>query len=184
MVACEVQVEEAGGEEQQVVAHGGLGGCGLDNSDGSDSDGDATAGGVGRAGTAGASSLWVCPASSSGVKMATCMKDTAREGGLLCSSGSNVVGVGSGDGWSGNEAVGLAAGVEVQEEDDEDSLCGVCFAARVAVAPAGCGHGVCSGCAEQLCKGITRRPLRCPFCRGVVSGLVAHGSQQGVCSSS
>ncbi|GIL63091.1 hypothetical protein Vafri_17065 [Volvox africanus] len=61
---------------------------------------------------------------------------------------------------------------EKQEEEDEGSQCEVCFAARVAVSPAGCHHGLCGQCAEQLCSGVTRRPLNCPFCRRVVSGFV------------
>ncbi|GLI70387.1 hypothetical protein VaNZ11_015168 [Volvox africanus] len=62
---------------------------------------------------------------------------------------------------------------EAEEEEKEDgSQCEVCFAARVVVSPAGCHHGLCGRCAEQLCSGVTRRPLNCPFCRRVVSGFV------------
>ncbi|GIL88465.1 hypothetical protein Vretimale_15376 [Volvox reticuliferus] len=68
---------------------------------------------------------------------------------------------------------------KLEGEEEDGSQCEVCFAARVAVSPAGCRHGLCVGCAEQLCSGVTRRPLHCPFCRGVVSGFVRISEQQG-----
>ncbi|GLC33386.1 hypothetical protein PLESTM_000055700 [Pleodorina starrii] len=65
--------------------------------------------------------------------------------------------------------------------DDEAAgppLCGVCFVEREAVAPVGCGHGVCGRCAGQMCRvelasRSRPRPLLCPFCRREVAGFVA-----------
>ncbi|GFR45853.1 hypothetical protein Agub_g7186 [Astrephomene gubernaculifera] len=65
---------------------------------------------------------------------------------------------------------------KVQEADDEDNLCGVCFASSMEVAPAGCGHGVCLACASELSRGLLAgprpKPLLCPFCRQGVAGFV------------
>ncbi|KXZ43049.1 hypothetical protein GPECTOR_105g103 [Gonium pectorale] len=72
--------------------------------------------------------------------------------------------------------------LQPQEADDEEGLCGLCFAGREEVAPGtaaagGCGHAVCSACAEALARGLvgsTRpHPLACPFCRREVRGFVA-----------
>ncbi|GLC68567.1 hypothetical protein PLESTF_000709500 [Pleodorina starrii] len=75
-------------------------------------------------------------------------------------------------------AAAAAAKAADEEDEDEDLQCEVCFAARVAVAPAGCRHGLCGDCAEQLCQGVARRPLHCPFCRGVVTGFVKFAPQR------
>ncbi|GLC68568.1 hypothetical protein PLESTF_000709600 [Pleodorina starrii] len=79
-------------------------------------------------------------------------------------------------------AAGHGGGSDVEaaadEDEDDDLQCEVCFAARVAVAPAGCRHGLCGDCAEQLCQGVARRPLHCPFCRGVVTGFVRFAPQR------
>lgn len=50
--------------------------------------------------------------------------------------------------------------------------CDVCFARRQEVASSVCGHGVCCACAEALCRAMGQEPLRCPFCRQVVTGFV------------
>ncbi len=58
------------------------------------------------------------------------------------------------------------------EDEDEDSLCGVCLSEKREVAPSVCGHGLCVDCARELCKGVARKPLACPFCRQAVANFV------------
>ncbi|KXZ45391.1 hypothetical protein GPECTOR_55g297 [Gonium pectorale] len=69
-----------------------------------------------------------------------------------------------------------SAATQYMEGAEEDGLCGLCFAAREAVAPAGCGHAVCGSCAEALACGLVGasrpHPLACPFCRGQVRAFV------------
>ncbi|KAG2483715.1 hypothetical protein HYH03_017433 [Edaphochlamys debaryana] len=72
-----------------------------------------------------------------------------------------------------------------QDGGEDDGLCGVCFAEREQVAPAGCRHGLCGRCAAELCRGMQTarggrpRPLGCPFCRREVSAFVAVASEPG-----
>ncbi|KXZ53621.1 hypothetical protein GPECTOR_6g538 [Gonium pectorale] len=41
------------------------------------------------------------------------------------------------------------------------------------VAPPACGHGLCTGCARELCRSMrNNQPLLCPFCRRPVAGFV------------
>ncbi|KAG2428433.1 hypothetical protein HXX76_011553 [Chlamydomonas incerta] len=72
---------------------------------------------------------------------------------------------------------------EGAEEEDEDALCGVCFAEPKQVAPTGCGHGLCRGCAAALSRGLAaasgkdgRKPVLCPFCRGGIAGFTAYSA--------
>lgn len=60
-----------------------------------------------------------------------------------------------------------------------DAACGVCWDARSSVCVAGCGHGLCGGCAHTLVAEIRKRPLACPFCRGLVRGFVPLGCADG-----
>ncbi|GLC50387.1 hypothetical protein PLESTB_000373500 [Pleodorina starrii] len=94
-----------------------------------------------------------------------------RRGNTGCSGGSSS----SNDNSTASRGSGTTAAAAAAGDDEDDaSQCGVCFAARVAVAPAGCSHGLCGSCAERLCRGLARRPLQCPFCRRVVTAFVAH----------
>ena len=75
------------------------------------------------------------------------------------------------------------AAAEDAEEEDEDALCGVCFAEPKQVAPTGCGHGLCRGCAAALSRGLAaasgkdgRKPVLCPFCRRGVAGFTAYAA--------
>ncbi|EFJ40568.1 hypothetical protein VOLCADRAFT_99616 [Volvox carteri f. nagariensis] len=79
----------------------------------------------------------------------------------------------------------VAEAVEEEEEEAEEVFCGVCFVEREAVAPAGCGHGVCGRCAERMCRmalgpGSSKppRPLLCPFCRREVTGFVGLAARE------
>ncbi|PNW78288.1 hypothetical protein CHLRE_09g403500v5 [Chlamydomonas reinhardtii] len=75
------------------------------------------------------------------------------------------------------------AAAEDAEEEDEDALCGVCFAEPKQVAPTSCGHGLCRGCAAALSRGLAaasgkdgRKPVLCPFCRRGVAGFTAYAA--------
>ncbi|KXZ52983.1 hypothetical protein GPECTOR_8g354 [Gonium pectorale] len=79
-----------------------------------------------------------------------------------------------------------AANIVGTDVDEDEGMCGVCFAAPEQVAPVGCRHGLCAGCAGELCRALggvgggclaaATRPLRCPFCRGPVAAFVAHAA--------
>ncbi|GIL90643.1 hypothetical protein Vretimale_15722 [Volvox reticuliferus] len=59
-----------------------------------------------------------------------------------------------------------------EDHEGEGVQCGVCLEVPMTVMPASCGHGICGGCAEQLCAGLQNKPLPCPFCRRLVSAFV------------
>jgi hypothetical protein len=65
----------------------------------------------------------------------------------------------------------------VKDVEEDSGVCGVCWSAEAEVAAAGCGHAVCSSCAVRLVEGVKKRPLACPFCRGVVAGFVPVAQQ-------
>ncbi len=82
-----------------------------------------------------------------------------------------------GGGKAGGAAAGAGVGVrgcsDGDDDDDDEGLCGVCYSNAESVAPAGCGHGLCGPCAQELCRGMAAgKPLLCPFCRQVVGDFV------------
>ncbi|GLC34415.1 hypothetical protein PLESTB_000731000 [Pleodorina starrii] len=70
------------------------------------------------------------------------------------------------------DADGCGGGGSGGDGDGDRSTCSVCYARPEAVAPAGCGHGLCAACARELCHGLTSRPLPCPFCRRPITDFV------------
>ncbi|KAG2426063.1 hypothetical protein HXX76_013251 [Chlamydomonas incerta] len=84
--------------------------------------------------------------------------------------GSSSVGGRSGPKPSSASDSGGSSGVESESEQ-----CCICADDVCTVRSSGCSHGVCSGCAKQLCKQVSAKlaPLRCPFCRDVVNGFVS-----------
>ncbi|KAG2434494.1 hypothetical protein HYH02_012320 [Chlamydomonas schloesseri] len=57
---------------------------------------------------------------------------------------------------------------------ESEEQCCICMAEVCTVRSSNCTHGVCAGCAKQLCKQVSAKlaPLRCPFCRDVVKSFV------------
>ncbi|EFJ40583.1 hypothetical protein VOLCADRAFT_99615 [Volvox carteri f. nagariensis] len=85
----------------------------------------------------------------------------------------------------GGERRTFEEAVAEEEEESEEVFCGVCFVEREAVAPAGCGHGLCGRCAERMCRmalgpssSKPPRPLLCPFCRREVTGFVGLAARE------
>ncbi|GFR44118.1 hypothetical protein Agub_g5281, partial [Astrephomene gubernaculifera] len=68
---------------------------------------------------------------------------------------------------------------DVDDEEEDDGICSVCFARPEAAAPATCHHGICSVCAGELCRAVSSRPLLCPFCRQPVTDFVRVAAPAG-----
>lgn len=55
--------------------------------------------------------------------------------------------------------------------DATPESCPICMDAAVRVAVGGCGHGLCFGCARQLCRAREHTVPACPFCRQPIEGF-------------
>ncbi|PNW78979.1 hypothetical protein CHLRE_09g396549v5 [Chlamydomonas reinhardtii] len=114
-----------------------------------------------------------CSRSSSGRSSAggsSCASPTGSSCSVSSRSSSNG---GSTSADSRHSSKLSVSGGSVDAELEEQ--CCICMAEVCTVRSRGCSHGVCSGCAKQLCKQVSAKlaPLRCPFCRDVVAGFVS-----------
>lgn len=57
-----------------------------------------------------------------------------------------------------------------------ENLCTICMDEDVRVSVAGCGHGLCLGCAYQLCSRGLAQPS-CPFCRAPIANFDRQSNQ-------
>jgi hypothetical protein len=53
----------------------------------------------------------------------------------------------------------------------EDDTCPVCLDESPNVVLRKCGHRLCLGCAQDLCKRHVLTPVLCPYCRSVIAGF-------------
>ncbi|PNH07177.1 putative E3 ubiquitin-protein ligase, partial [Tetrabaena socialis] len=132
---------------------------------------------LGAAGVSHASSAHFGAASLSAIAAAALRAKLLGEvAGLAPAAGGPVgLGCGSTQGAAAGLCLGAATGAgqaDADDDEDEEGQCGVCFARREQVSPAGCGHGVCASCAVELCRGMAHQPLLCPFCRQAVPAFV------------
>ncbi|KAG1672832.1 hypothetical protein FOA52_004636 [Chlamydomonas sp. UWO 241] len=65
------------------------------------------------------------------------------------------------------EEEGASGGQGAQEDD----TCPVCLDESPNVVLRTCGHRLCLGCAQDLCKRHVLTPVLCPYCRSVISGF-------------
>ncbi|GIL46568.1 hypothetical protein Vafri_3559, partial [Volvox africanus] len=104
--------------------------------------------------------------------------ETRRVGEGVARCGDSATGGSAGSGFSPSRGPEFRIVRDSAWEDDgEDQAgeavqCGVCLELPVVVMPPSCGHGICGGCAEQLCAGVKSKPLTCPFCRRLVPAFV------------
>jgi len=73
-------------------------------------------------------------------------------------------------------AAGTSCEIEEQQPAQrlEVDACAVCLDAAVDVTVVGCGHGICSECAEKVVTTQTGQqpvPPLCPFCRACIKGF-------------
>jgi hypothetical protein len=115
----------------------------------------------------------VCPASpSSSLSGSSCSKAGGELGVSMVLSCCNVSTAAAG---SDSCAVGCC---EIEEQQLVQHLeveaCAVCLDAAVDVTVIGCGHGICSECAEKVVltqSGQQPVPPLCPFCRSCIKGF-------------
>ncbi|KAK2078651.1 hypothetical protein QBZ16_003491 [Prototheca wickerhamii] len=62
--------------------------------------------------------------------------------------------------------------------DAAPESCPICMDAAVRVAVGGCGHGLCFGCARQLCRAREHTVPACPFCRQPIEGFELRSAAQ------
>ncbi|GLI64448.1 hypothetical protein VaNZ11_007720 [Volvox africanus] len=96
----------------------------------------------------------------------------------VASCGGSRPGGSAGSGFSPSSSPDFRVVRDSAWEDDgeyqegKEVQCGVCLELPVVVMSPSCGHGICGGCAEQLCAGIASKPLTCPFCRRSVPAFM------------
>lgn len=68
---------------------------------------------------------------------------------------------------------------------DMPAACGVCYDEAEIVQAVPCRHRLCSTCAEELSRRLSRKPVACPFCRAPIRnfGPLAGKVQPGVALS-
>eukprot|EP00879_Flechtneria_rotunda_P004022 GHRR01004264.1.p2 GENE.GHRR01004264.1~~GHRR01004264.1.p2 ORF type:complete len:441 (+),score=187.29 GHRR01004264.1:2056-3378(+) len=109
---------------------------------------------------------------------------TASAGGAADSRGSEVAdAAGSSAGsngllqvptWHVNPPTRIsnnAADAANDYDDDDESICEICFDAQAVVQLQACHHTLCLGCCKEMCKLHHFKPALCPYCRQIICGF-------------
>ena len=72
---------------------------------------------------------------------------------------------------SGAVVAGSAVHPTMDDDEEEDDMCGICMDSGDFVSVRMCGHTMCVDCASELLRLHPSDLVPCPFCRGIIRGF-------------